>query len=145
MSKFVTILDTYKYTIGIIALLGIEIAPIKINPIKWFFKKLDKLLHGELYESIEKLSKRFDEKEKKDDLDKVIDIKNRLVSYKVMLVNQGLDEDQYRRCFELIDKYRHYKKVYGNQVNGHMDAIIDIIETKYKQGEIKIHNKQVKK
>lgn len=131
MSKFLTILDTYKYLISIIALLGIEIAPIKISPIKWFFKKLDKLLHGELYKSIDELSKKFEQKVEDDDFDKIMEIKNKLCNYKTMLNNYGLDEDQYRRCFELIDKYAHYKEKYGDRVNGHMDAIIENIRTSY--------------
>ena len=109
--------------ITFLGLLGIEISPIKVNPLRWLFKALGKALNCELIE-------------KDGDFKDLLNIKNNLSNYHVMLSTTGLDENQYRRCFELEEKYKEYKEKYPGEVNGHMDALLEAIHHNYKKGNI---------
>lgn len=129
--------------IAFLGLIGIEISPIKINPIKWFGKVIGKLLNGELIDKVNEntnkvmeLSTKVNKLEKDSDFKDLRDIKTSLSTFHVMMATTGLDENQYRRCFELEQKYQEYKNKYPGEVNGHMDALLEAIHHNYKKGNI---------
>ena len=122
--------------ITFLGLLGIEISPIKVNPLKWLFRAIGKLLNGELIHKIDILSDKVNKLERHNDFKDLLDIKNNLSNYHVMLATTGLDENQYRRCFELEEKYHYYKNKYPGEVNGHMEAVLEAIHESYKKGNI---------
>ena len=122
--------------ITFLGLLGIEISPIKINPLKWLFRAIGSLLNGELINKIDTLSEKVNKLERHNDFKDLLDIKNNLSNYHVMLATAGLDENQYRRCFELEEQYNYYKNKYPGEVNGHMDALLEAIHENYRKGKI---------
>ncbi len=122
--------------ITFLGLLGIEISPIKINPLKWLGKTVGNLINGELANKIDELSEKVNTLEKNNDFKDLRDIKNNLSNYHVILATSGLDENQYRRCFELEEKYIYYKNKYPGEVNGHMDALLEAIHENYKRGNV---------
>ena len=122
--------------LAFLGLLGIEISPIKINPIRWLFRTIGGLLNGELIHKIDTLSEKVNKLERHNDFKDLLDIKNTLSNYHVMLATTGLDENQYRRCFELEEKYNYYKNIYPGEVNGHMEALLEAIHDSYKKGKI---------
>lgn len=122
--------------LAFLGLLGIEISPIKINPLRWLFRAIGGLLNGELIHKIDTLSEKVNKLERHNDFKDLLDIKNTLSNYHVMLATTGLDENQYRRCFELEEKYNYYKNKYPGEVNGHMDALLGAIHDSYKKGKI---------
>ena len=122
--------------ITFLGLLGIEISPIKVNPLRWLFRAIGNLLNGELIHKIDTLSEKVNKLERHNDFKDLLDIKNNLSNYHVMLATTGLDENQYRRCFELEEKYNYYKDKYPGEVNGHMDALLEAIHESYRKGKI---------
>lgn len=122
--------------ITFLGLLGIEISPIKVNPLKWLGKVTGKLINGELEKKIDILSEKVNKIEKDGDFGKLLDIKTSLTAFHTMLCATGLDEEQYRRCFELEERYNFYKNKYPGEVNGHMDAIFESIHFHYKKNDI---------
>lgn len=122
--------------ITFLGLLGIEISPIKVNPLKWLFRALGKALNGDLSEKIENLTVKVNKIEKDNDFKDIQKIKNDISNYHMLMLNTGLDENQYRRCFELEGKYKEYKEKYSGEVNGHMDAMFETIHTNYNKGKI---------
>ena len=122
--------------IGILALLGIEISPIKINPISWIFKTIGNLLNRDIKEEVGKLTTKVDQIEESQDFTDIFSIKQHVTNYHALLLSTGLDENQYRRCFELETKYRKYQKKYPGRVNGHMDAMFEAIHNNYVKGNI---------
>lgn len=131
--------------ISFLGLIGIEIAPIKIKPISWILKRIGALLNKELFEKIDVLDTKVTKLERDNDFKDILDIKQNLSNYKVLLIQNGLDENQYRRCFELESKYNFYKEKYPGEVNGHMDAIMEVIHENYKNENILHMNNENKK
>lgn len=130
------IIQNWGLLITFLGLLGIEISPIKVNPLKWLGKAVGNLLNGDLVDKIDDLTNKVNKMEKDADFKNILDIKNNLSNYHVMLETMGLDENQFRRCFELEEKYNFYKNKYPGEVNGHMDALLESIHTHYKNDDI---------
>ena len=130
------IIQHWGLVITFLGLLGIEISPIKVNPLKWLGKVVGNLLNGDLVAKIDDLANKVNKMEKDADFKNILDIKNNLSNYHVMLQTIGLDENQIRRCFELEEKYNFYKNKYPGEVNGHMDALLESIHTHYKNDDI---------
>lgn len=122
--------------VSILGLIGIELSPIKINPIKWCLKNIGKLLNQDIKKEINKISDKVDKLEENQDFADVFNIKQRVTNYHALLLNSGLNNDQYRRCFELESKYRLYQGKYPGRVNGHLDAMFEAIHTNYLKGNI---------
>ncbi len=135
MSELTNIL---KPLFTILASLGIiiEISPIKISPLKIVGGWIGNIVNHNMIEKLDVLDAKVNKLEKATDFKDIYDIKNTLSNYHVMLATVGLDENQYRRCFELEDKYKTYKNKYPNEVNGHMEAMIETIHDNYNKGNI---------
>lgn len=129
-------LKDWAALIAVLGLLGIEIAPIKINPIRWMLRKIGNLLNHDIREEVDKITTKVDKLEENQDFFEVFNIKQRITNYHALLINSGLDENQYRRCFELETKYRGYQEKYPGRVNGHMDAMFEAIHANYLDGNI---------
>lgn len=122
--------------IAFLSLVGIEISPIKINPLGWLFNALGKAFNRDLIQKVDGLSDKVNKIEKNNDFKEISDIKNNLSNYHILLATVGLDENQYRRCFELEKKYNDFKEKYPGEVNGHMEALIEAIHENYVKGNI---------
>lgn len=122
--------------VGILGIVGIEISPIKINPIRWCFKQIGSLLNQDIKKEVHALATKVDKLEENQDFADIFNIKQRITNYHALLINSGLDNNQYRRCFELEDKYRVYQEKYPGRVNGHMDAMFEALHTNYLNGNI---------
>ena len=129
-------LKDWATLIAVLGLLGIEIAPIKINPIRWTLRKIGNLLNHDIREEVDKIATKVDKLEENQDFVEVFNIKQRITNYHALLINSGLDENQYRRCFELESKYKFFKEKYPGRVNGHMDAMLESIHNNYLKGNI---------
>lgn len=134
--EFSIFIEKWGLFITFLGLLGIEISPIKINPIKWIFNNIGKLINKEITDKVDRLTEKVNKLEKDNDFNDLLSIKNNLSNYHVMMATTGLDENQYRRCFELEQKYKEYKCKYPGEVNGHMDALLEAIHHNYRQGNI---------
>lgn len=129
-------LKNWASLIAVLGLLGIEIAPIKINPIRWCLRKIGNLFNSDLKEQVSNLSNKVNTIEESQDFTDIFSIKQHITNYHALLINSGLDENQYRRCFELEAKYKKYKEKYKERVNGHMDAMFEAIHNNYVKGNI---------
>lgn len=129
-------LKDWATLIAVLGLLGIEIAPIKIRPISWIFRKIGNLLNHDIREEVDKINTKVNAIEESQDFADIFSIKQRITNYHALLLNSGLDENQYRRCFELETKYRGYQEKYPGRVNGHMDAMFEALHTNYLNGNI---------
>jgi hypothetical protein len=135
MNEFI---EFIKPIVGILASVGviIEISPIKISPLKIIGGWIGDVVNHNMIEKIDRLADKVNVLEKSTDFKDIYDIKNTLSNYHVMLATVGLDENQYRRCFELEDKYKAYKQKYPGEVNGHMEAMLETIHENYNKGNI---------
>lgn len=122
--------------VGFLGLIGIEIIPIKINPIRWIFRHIGKMLNQDIKKEVNKLSDKVDKLEETQDFTDIFNIKQTITTYHALLLNSGLDNNQYRRCFELETKYRFYQEKYPGRVNGHLDAMLESIHANYLKGNI---------
>ena len=141
------ILEKYSWLIGILAIIGVEISPIKVNPIKWIFKLITSLfrainnaIHKDINDKLDYIMEELKKMKHDEDMKDVMEIKNKLINYKVLLQETGLDEGQYDRCFELIEKYEFYHNKYQGEVNGHMESTIKYIKNQYENGNV-LHKK----
>lgn len=109
-------------TVGIIVFcMLIEITPIKINPIAWLGKMLNKHTNDKL-----------DNLEIKVDKIDIETLRNRIASTATLIKNGGkLTEDQFKVIFKDIDKWNSYHSKYPD-LNGIVNVSIEIIKEAYK-------------
>lgn len=131
-----TYIKEYAALVAVLGLIGIEISPIKINPITWILRNVGNLLNQDIKKEVGKLSDKVDKLEESQDFTDISNIKQGVTNYHALLINNGLDENQYRRCFELEDRYKLYKEKYKERVNGHLDAMFEAIHANYLKGNI---------
>lgn len=129
METFLSILKDYGWLIAFLATIGIEIAPIKINPIKWIGTLLGNFLGlGVIKKDIKSLKETVDW----NDIDTV---RNRISAFENLVrldTNKNqLKKHQYITALKDIDKWKYYHTVYKN-LNGEMNLAIQNIEESYK-------------
>ena len=112
-----TIIEQYGVLLGVLAMRGREISPIKINPYTWLGKICGKLL------SIETLSKRIKK------VDEIVDINERdRIRYEILQFSGSLrngltrTENDYTHIEELYDKYHNQLKA-NSYITSEMDFI----------------------
>ena len=97
--------------VAILALCGVtvEILPIKINPLRW----LGKHINRDLNDKVEKIQEQVDGIEYKNAMKDLADVRNRLISYGLLLQKgERLDTDVIRSIQHDLDTYDYYKDTY---------------------------------
>lgn len=123
------ILDNMSLIIQILAVFGVvvEITPIKISPLRWIGNRLNKNTN----EKIDKLEKRMDTIEYKNAMKDLADVRNRIISYGLIIKNgESLDSNALRNIQHDLDMYDYYKETYKYmEINGRKVIINGEIET----------------
>lgn len=103
MTEFI---KQFGVLLGVLAMIGIEISPIKINPFTWLGKMFRKLL------GIDELDKKITKIDEKVDINEIDRIKHEISQFSGSLRN-GLkrEEFDYQHIEELFTKY---EKLGGN-------------------------------
>ena len=86
-------LKDWATLIAVLGLLGIEIAPIKINPIRWTLRKIGNLLNHDIREEVDKIATKVDKLEENDLIENayrviksILDQENTSLSYNASYV-----------------------------------------------------------
>lgn len=123
------IFENLGLIIQCLALLGVvvEVTPIKISPLRWIGNRLNKNTN----DKIEKLEQRLDDNEYKFAMKDLADIRNRIISYGLLIKNgQTLDSNALRNIQHDLDMYDYYKETYKTMdINGRKVVINGEIET----------------
>lgn len=123
------IFDNLGLIIQCLAVLGvvIEVTPIKISPLRWIGNRLNKNTN----EKIDKLEKRMDTMEYKNAMKDLADVRNRIISYGLIIKNgEKLDSNALRNIQHDLDMYDYYKETYKYmEINGRKVVINGEIET----------------
>ena len=105
-----------------LALIGIELAPIKFSVLSW----LGNRLHRDLYAKLDTLDKKIDQS----DIDT---IRNRILEYDARVrKGEHFKQYQYKNVFKDIDKWNQYHTKYPD-LNGMIDVAIENITEHYKE------------
>lgn len=142
-----TILDTISGIVALLAALGVvvEVTPVKINPISW----LGTLVNKDINKKIDVLQKEFDDMKYKNDMKDLADLRNRLISYGLLMQKgEELSCDVIRSVQHDLDMYDYYKETYkymeinGRKVkiNGEVEATRYLINERLKQCNTKERN-----
>ena len=117
MDKIQQFIVNYKEIITLLALIGIEILPIKISPFTWLGKIAGKLL------GIESLDKKIDAVSKKVDTNEIDRIRYEILQFSGSLRN-GLTrtENDYQHIEELYKKYHEDLKA-NSYITSEMEFI----------------------
>lgn len=117
MDKMQQILINYKEFIAILTLIGIELSPIKINPLSWLGKMVGKLL------GIAALNDKIDAVSKKVDTNEIDRIRYEILQFSGSLRN-GLKrtENDYQHIEELYKKYHEDLKA-NSYITSEMEFI----------------------
>lgn len=128
-------------TLGILVLgMLIEITPIKINPLSWIGKHLNREINDKvnnLKETYEKnhqeIVNKLNDTNTRIDKNDIANIRTRIASV-ATIIKQGGDitEDQFNCIFKDIDKWVEYHNKYPN-LNGIVNVSIEIIKEVYKK------------
>ena len=120
MDKIQQFIVNYKEIITLLALIGIEILPIKISPFTWLGKIAGKLL------GIESLDKKIDAVSKKVDTNEIDRIRYEILQFSGSLRN-GLTrtENDYQHIEELYKKYHEDLKA-NSYITSEMEFIRSI-------------------
>ena len=111
------IIEQYGVLLGVLAMIGIEISPIKINPFTWLGKICGKLL------GIESLAKQISKVDEKVDINERDRIRYEILQFSGSLRN-GLTrtENDYTHIEELYQKYHDVLKA-NSYITSEMDFI----------------------
>lgn len=97
-----TIIEQYGVLLGVLAMIGIEISPIKINPFTWLGKICGKLL------GIDDLNKKITKVDEKVDINERDRIRYEILQFSGSLRNGLMRTDNdYTHIEELYDKYHN--------------------------------------
>ena len=96
------LIDKYAWLLGVLALLGFELSPIKFNPISWIGSLLGKVL------GISKINDRLDVLEQNVNANELDRIKYEILQFSGSLRN-GLDrtETDYQHIEAIFTKYKN--------------------------------------
>ena len=111
------IIEQYGVFLGILAMVGIEISPIKVNPFTWIGKVCGRLL------GIQELNKKITKVDEKVDINERDRIRYEILQFSGSLRN-GLTrtENDYTHIEELYDKYHNVLKA-NSYITSEMDFI----------------------
>ena len=114
-----TIIEQYGVLLGVLAMIGIEISPIKINPFTWLGKICGKLL------GIDDLNKKITKVDEKVDINERDRIRYEILQFSGSLRN-GLTrtENDYQHIEELYQKYHEVLKA-----NSYITSEIEFIRS----------------
>jgi len=114
-----TIIEQYGVLLGVLAMIGIEISPIKINPFTWLGKICGKLL------GIDDLNKKITKVDEKVDINERDRIRYEILQFSGSLRN-GLTrtDNDYTHIEELYDKYHNQLKA-----NSYITSEIEFIRS----------------
>lgn len=116
-------------TLGLV-LLGmiVEITPVKISPLAYIGKKLNKTLN----DKIDTMNTKVDNLEAHVDMIEIDTIRNRILSYDALIrKGEHMKRYQYESIFKDIDKWVLFHKLYP-ELNGMIDVAIENIREAYK-------------
>lgn len=112
-----TIIEQYGVLLGVLAMIGIEVSPIKINPFTWLGRICGKLL------GIDELDKKITKVDEKVDINERDRIRYEILQFSGSLRN-GLTrtENDYTHIEELYDKYHNQLKA-NSYITSEMEFI----------------------
>lgn len=116
-------------TIGLIVLgMIVEITPVKVSPLAYIGRKLNKSLN----DKIDTMNAKVDNLETHVDKIEIDTIRNRILSYDALIrKGEHMKRYQYESVFKDIDKWSKYHEVYKD-LNGMIDIAIENIKEAYK-------------
>lgn len=129
MEEFLEFLNHYKFIIGLFAVIGIEVAPIKIHPLAWF----GKLLNSSLQKDIDHLKKEINDLRYQQDMSDLGAVRNRILSlYRIKREGMELTDDDLSSIRHDYDRYMYLKEKYHyitndgkkTKINGEIDQAI---------------------
>lgn len=102
MQLFNTLIEKYTWVLGVLALIGVEIAPIKLSPIKWLGTCLSRWL------GISQLDAKINKLEQEVDANEIDRIKYEILQFSGSLRN-GLkrSETDYVHIESIFTKYKN--------------------------------------
>ena len=119
----------YELLLSILTIIGIELYPIKINPLEW----LGDMLNKSLKQNLDHLKKEIDEIKYQQDMSDLGVVRNRILSlYRIQREGMTLTPDDLSSVEHDLDRYMYLKEKYqymivnGKKVkiNGEIDLAI---------------------
>lgn len=124
-----SILGHISNIVSLLALFGItfEVAPIKVSPLGWLGEHINKSVN----DRIDKIQKQVDDIEYKNAMKDLADIRNRLISYGILMrKGEELEPEALRSIQHDFDMYDYYKEKYVYmELNGRKVKINGEVET----------------
>lgn len=139
-----SILDIMQDVVAFLAIFGVtlELTPVKISPLGW----LGKHLNRDLNSKVDKIQEQVDGIEYKNAMKDLADVRNRLISYG-LLIQKGekLDIDVLKSIQHDLDVYDYYKDTYqymelnGRKVkiNGEVEFTRELVNKELMKGRDK--------
>ena len=129
MNEILEFLNNYKFFIGLLAIIGVEVAPIKIQPLTWF----GNLLNSSLRKDIDTLKKEINELKYQQDMSDLGTVRNRILSMnRIKRGGMHLTKDDLSSIRHDYDRYMYLKEKYKyitndgkkTKINGEIDLAI---------------------
>ena len=129
MNEILEFLNNYKFFIGLLAIIGVEVAPIKIQPLTWF----GNLLNSSLRKDIDTLKKEINELKYQQDMSDLGTVRNRILSMnRIKRGGMHLTKDDLSSVRHDYDRYMYLKEKYKyitndgkkTKINGEIDLAI---------------------
>lgn len=129
--------ECLKIAAWLCGILGITIdcTPwIKLNPVRWLFAQLGKLLNGNRFDEIQKemseLKDEIKQNKREQDLTRIKDLRSRILSFASSIPKGEPELEEYEEIFDLDEEYVGLLAKY-NMTNGRTTRAMSIIELSY--------------
>ena len=129
MNEILEFLNNYKFFIGLLAIIGVEVAPIKIQPLTWF----GNLLNSSLRKDKNTIKKEINELKYQQDMRDLGTVRNRILSMnRIKREGMHLTKDDLSSIRHDYDRYMYLKEKYKyitndgkkTKINGEIDLAI---------------------
>lgn len=127
--------ENVSYMIMIFSIFGIavDMTPwIKINPVRWCFRQIGRLLNGDLLTKIDEMDKKIKATQEESDKRRIKDVRYKILDFSNSLSKRQRDKEEFEELMDLHIEYTKLIEKYAME-NGRVDRAMKNIEYHYEQ------------
>lgn len=113
--------------------IGLEIAPIDIQPISWILKKIGSVMNSDIIEKVNLMEKELHSFRAEEDMEKINNIRKEIVDFSLSCQrDEHHTRDEFDRIFDRVNTYHDLLKKYKKE-NGKIDIEVNYINKVYSE------------
>lgn len=113
--------------------IGLEIAPIDIQPVSWLLKRIGSIMNADIIEKVNQMEKELHSFMAEEDMEKINNIRKEIVDFSLSCQrDEHHTRDEFDRIFDRVNTYHDLLKKYKKE-NGKIDIEVNYINKVYSE------------